>query len=349
MAGTGVDRTVRALVLTAPGKGLELREVPAPRPGAGEALVRVRACGLCHTDLHYLDHGVATAKPPPLVLGHEISGRVVSVGDGAHGPPPDTDVLVPALLPCGRCPYCLTGRANLCPEARMPGNHFDGGFAELLVVPAKDLVPLPSEVDPVVGCVIADALTTPYHAVVERAAVRAGERVAVIGCGGVGINVVQVAAAAGAEVVAIDLSEAKLDAARALGAVDTIRVGGGEDPVREVRRRLGDGVDAAFEVVGRPETIALGFAALRRGGRLCLVGYSSQPAVLPAHRAMFYEYTVLGSLGCPPATYPRVVDLVRRGKLQLGPIVTRKLPLDRFEEALTALRSGDGFRSVLLP
>lgn len=340
---------MRALVLAAPGRSLEESELPVPEPGPGESRVKVVACGLCHTDLHYLDHGVATAKTPPLVLGHEISGVVDAVGAGPSSLAPGAPVLVPALLPCGRCGYCRSGHENLCPEALMPGNHIDGGFAEYLTVPSKDLVPLPQGIDPVAGCIIADAMTTPYHAVVERAQVRPGERVAVIGCGGVGINVVQFAAAAGASVVALDISEAKLAAARQLGAEATVHVREGQDAAREVRRHFGDGVDAAFEVVGRPETIALGFSTLRRGGRLCLVGYSSKPAALPAHRAMFFEYSVLGSLGCPPSGYPKVIDLVRRGKVLLEPIVTQRLPLARFEEALASLRAGEGFRSVLVP
>ncbi len=340
---------MQALVLTAVGGPLEAKELPRPEPAAGEARVEVSACGLCHTDLHYLDHGVATAKSPPLVLGHEISGVVDALGEGAASPPVGQQVLVPALLPCGRCGYCRGGRENLCPDAKMPGNHIDGGFAKYLCVPAKDLVPLPPGIDPISGAVIADALTTPYHAVVERAQVRPGERVAVIGCGGVGINVVQFAAAAGAEVVALDVSEEKLAISRELGAEATINVAKVENPARELRKHFGEGADVAFEVVGRPETIALGFSALRRGGRLCLVGYSANPAALPANRAMFFEYTVLGSLGCPPASYPKVIDLVRRGKVRLDPVVTQRLPLLRFQEGLRALRQGEGLRTVLLP
>ena len=340
---------MKGLVLRGLGGPLELAELPRPEPGPGEALVRVVACGLCHTDLHYLDHGVPTAKRPPLVLGHEISGVVEGHGPGTVGLPEGTAVLVPALLPCGHCDYCRTGRENLCPEARMPGNHFDGGFADYLAVPAKDLVPLPPGIDPVAGSVIADALTTPYHAVVERAGVRPGERVAVVGCGGVGINVVQFAVACGAEVIALDVSDAKLEIARTLGAQLTLNPRTQAEPAKELRRRLGDGVEAAFEVVGRPETIALSLSLLRRGGRLCLVGYSAEPAVLPANRTMFFEHTILGSLGCPVAAYPRVIELVRQGKVRLDPVVSRRLPLARYEEALKALRAGEGFRSVLMP
>jgi 6-hydroxycyclohex-1-ene-1-carbonyl-CoA dehydrogenase len=338
---------MRAAVYRGGGEPLRVEERPAPEPGPQEALVKVLACGFCHTDLHYLDHGVPTAKPPPIVLGHEIAGEVESLAPGTEGPAVGSRVLVPAVLPCGRCEYCRTGRENICPRMRMLGNHIDGGFAEYVTVPARDLVPLPSEIDPVLGCVIADALTTPYHAVVHRARVRAGERVAVIGCGGVGINAVQFAAAAGAKVMAIDLNDAKLETARRLGAADTLNPSGLSDPGKEVRRIWGDGADVAIEAVGSPTTISLAFSTLRRGGRLCLLGYSSQPAVLPASKVMFLEYSVVGSLGCRPADYPRVVDMVRLGRVQLEPVVTAQVPLEKIATAVDNLRTGVGFRTVV--
>ena len=340
---------MRAAVLRSPGSGLELADVPTPSPGTGEARVRVRACGFCHTDLHYLDHGVPTAKPPPIILGHEIAGTVDALGPQADGVSVGETVLVPAVLPCGRCEYCRTGRENICPQLRMVGNHLDGGFAEYLTVPSKDLVRLPPDIDPVDGCIIADALTTPYHAVVHRAQVREGERVAVIGCGGVGINLVQFAVGSGAQVTAVDLNDAKLEAARRLGAVETLNPSEFPDLGKEVRRRWGDGMDVAFEAVGSPPTIALAFASLRRGGRLCLVGYSSAPAVLPAPKVMFLEQTVVGSLGCRPGDYPRVVDLVRRGRIQLAPVVTGRVALEEIGTAADRLRRGDGFRTVVTP
>jgi 6-hydroxycyclohex-1-ene-1-carbonyl-CoA dehydrogenase len=340
---------VRAAVLRAPGSGLSMEEVPRPVPGPGEARLEVLACGFCHTDLHYLDHGVPTAKAPPIILGHEIAGRVESLGPGAEGVAVGDRVLVPAVLPCGRCEYCRTGRENICPRLRMLGNHLDGGFAEELVVPARDLVPLPADIDPVKGCVIADALTTPYHAVVHRAQVRAGERVVVVGCGGVGMNVVQFAAAAGAHVLAIDLNDEKLGLAGRLGAEKTLHPGRTEDVGREIRKIWGDGADVALEAVGTPATIATAFAALRRGGRLCLIGYSSAPAVLPAPKVMFLEYSIVGSLGCRPGDYPRVIDMVRSGTIQLDPIITGAVGLGEIDEAAERLRRGDGLRTIVRP
>jgi alcohol dehydrogenase, propanol-preferring len=340
---------MRAAVFRGAGLPLAVEEVPRPVPGPGDALVKVAACGFCHTDLHYLDHGVPTAKAPPLVLGHEISGTLEELGPGATGRSVGDRVLIPSVLPCGSCEYCRSGRGNICPRLQMPGNHIDGGFAEYVRVPARDLVLLPPDLDLARSAVIADALTTPYHAIVHRAKVRSGEWVVVVGCGGVGINAVQFASAAGANVIAVDLRADKREAARRLGACDALDPAAHPDLGAEVRRRTGGGADVAVEVVGKPETVSLALSTLRRGGRLCVVGYSDSVVPIPLNRLMFFEYTIVGSLGCRPVDYPRVVEMVRQGKVDLDPVVTATLPLDRIGEAAENLRQGKGFRTLIIP
>lgn len=303
-----------------------LEDVPRPEPAPGEALIRVAACGLCHTDLHYLDHGVPTFKTPPLVLGHEATGTVVETGER---------VLIPAVLTCGACPMCRTGRANICGRMTMLGNHRDGAFAEYVSVPSRDLLPLPNSLKLEEACIIADAVTTAYHAVVRRAAIVPGERVVVFGCGGVGLNVVQVAALAGARVTAVDLDDAKLEVARSLGAA-------------EVGREAGRGFDAAFECIGRPETIRAAQNAVRVGGRIVVVGYTEKPVEISAAKLMFFEQTMLGSLGCNPADFGTVIALAAEGRLKLAPLLTGRFALTEFGAALDALRSGRGIRNVLV-
>jgi 6-hydroxycyclohex-1-ene-1-carbonyl-CoA dehydrogenase len=341
--------SMRAAVLEPGASRLVVTDVPRPAPGPAEVVVRVAGCGFCHTDLHYLDHGVRMAKPPPVVLGHEVSGTVEERGSEVADSWVGQRVVVPAVVPCGRCGLCQTGRGNICPDLRMLGNHIDGGFAEFVRVPADVLTVLPPEIDLVNGSVIADALSTPYHAVVHRARVRAGEWVAVVGCGGVGMNLVQFARAAGANVIAIDVAAPKRALARRLGAVEAIDPNETPDVPRAVRGVAPGGVDVAFEAVGRPATIELAVATLRRGGRACLVGYSDAPAPLPVHKIMFLEYSIVGSLGCRPADYPRVVELVRRGRVALDPLVTGRVPLDRVNDAADRLRRGEGLRTVVVP
>lgn len=340
---------MRAAIFHGSGRPLTLGELPRPSLGPGDALVKVAACGFCHTDLHYLDHGVATAKAPPMVLGHEISGTVEELGPSATERALGDRVLVPAVLPCGSCELCRRGRGNICPRLMMLGNHIDGGFAEYVRVPARDLVPLPSGMDLARSAVIADALTTPYHAVVHRGQVRSGDWVVVVGCGGVGINVVQFARAAGANVIAVDLRPEKLELALRLGATEALDASQHPQLGREVQKRTGGGANVAFEVVGTPETVRTALSTLRRGGRLCVLGYSDSVVPVPLNRLMFFEYEIVGSLGCRPVDYPQVIEMVRSGKVRLDEVVTRTVPLDRIGEAADDLRNGRGLRTLVVP
>src|SRR5512134_873297 len=160
--GNPEGRDMKAAVFHAPKEPLRIEEVPTPTPGPGEVLVRVAACGLCHTDLHYLDHGTPTFKKPPLILGHEISGTIAGFGADAAdvaGWAIGDPVLLPAVLTCGHCRPCREGRENICDESRMFGNHVDGGFAEFVVAPAKEICRLPAEIPLEAAAIIADALT----------------------------------------------------------------------------------------------------------------------------------------------------------------------------------------------
>jgi len=177
---------MKAAVFHAAHRPLEVTEMPTPEPGPGQVLVKVAACGLCHTDLHFIDHDTPTFKAPPLVLGHEISGTIADLGAGVTGWKEGDTVLLPAVLTCGVCAACREGRENICDHNQMFGNHVDGGFAEYVVAPAKDVYLLPREIPLEAGSIIADAITTPFHAVVRRGKVVPGDWVLVLGCGGVG-------------------------------------------------------------------------------------------------------------------------------------------------------------------
>lgn len=340
---------MRAAVFHGSGRPLELTEVPTPEPAAGEVLVRVAGCGLCHTDLHYLDHGVKTFRTPPLILGHEAAGTIAGLGTGVTAWKKGDPVLIPAVLSCGRCRYCRQGRENLCEQLVMLGNNIDGAYAEFVAVPAKDLIPLPASLAPERACIIADAVSTPYHAVTRRGRVRPGDHVAVVGCGGVGLNVVQCAVLAGAIVVALDVNEERLAVAKRLGAALTINPKAVQRPDKEVRAWSGGGVDVAFEAIGAPATMRDAYALLRRGGRLCVIGYSADDVSLSAARLMYYELEVVGSLGCGAGEYPEIVALVESGRLTLDPIVSGTLPLERINEGFERLRRGEGVRWIVTP
>lgn len=339
---------MKAAVFHAPHEPLRIEELPSPEVGPDEILVEVAACGVCHTDLHYIDHGVRTFKPPPLVLGHEASGRVAQVGARVSAFKTGDRVLLPAVFTCGHCTMCRSGRENVCVDMVMLGNNVDGGYAEYVRVSARDAFHLPPEIPLVEGAVIADAISTPFHAVKNRARVQPGDSVAVFGCGGVGINVVQVAAAVGAVVIAVDRLPHKLEWARRFGAVHTV-LAGEEDVRRTIRKLTGGGVDIAIEAIGNPETINLAFESVRSGGRLCVIGYVDAALGLSAARLMYREMEIVGSLGCRPVDYPRIIEMVRMGRLQVTPLVTHRFALDDIEQAFELLRRGEGLRAVVLP
>lgn len=341
---------MRAAVFYEAHAPLQTQDWPTPTPADDEILVRVAACGLCHTDLHYIDHGVPTAKQPPLILGHEATGIVAQTGARVTQVKEGDRVLLPAVLPCGSCFACRTGRENICLRMRMFGNDINGAFAGYVTAPAKDIFILPDEIPLVEGCIIADAVTTPFHAVKNRAEVRPGDTVAVYGCGGVGLNVVQFARLAGAIVIAVDVAEEKLAHATRLGASAVINPRSEPAGVGKAVRKLtaGMGADIAIEAIGNPVTMRDAFSALRPGGRLVVIGYSDQEVALNAGRVMYREMEIRGSLGCRPVDYPRVIELARAGRIEVASLVTARYSLDEINAGLDTLRAGRGIRSVVV-
>lgn len=319
-------------------KALRIEEVPTPKPGAGEVLVKVAACGVCHTDLHYLDHGVATFKEPPMIPGHEISGVIEELGSGVSKWNKGDHVIIPAVLTCGYCEACRRGRENICQNMLMVGNNIDGGYAEYIAVPAKDLISLPKHLDIVNCSIIADALSTPFHAVVNRGEVRPGQVVSVFGCGGVGINVVQFAVLAGARVIAVDLSDEKLELAKKLGAYAVFNAK--DEKVDKAIRKATGGCDIAFEVIGRPKVMLQAMATLKTGGRFVMVGYSADDVALSAARIMYREMDIRGSLGCRPVDYNTIVELVDQGRVALAPLISNRYLLKDINKAFDDMRQG---------
>lgn len=329
---------MKAAVFHGPGKSLQVEDVQVPSLERGDVLVRTAACGVCATDLHYM-HGTPTFKKPPLILGHEVSGLVEEVSDGVVGYSEGERVLVPAVLSCGSCANCRDGRDNICERMAMVGNDIDGGFAEFLRVPARTLFKLPAELPLQESAVISDALSTPFHAVKNRGMVRAGDLVAIFGCGGVGLNAVQIAAAFGATVVAVDIDDKKLELAKRLGASATFN-SKEVDVVKEIKSLTGGRVDVAFEIVGRPEVLELAFSSVKTGGRLVSVGSSERNWDFRVGRLMYREMSVVGSFGCRSSEYPRIIEMVRSGRLKLDPVISRKLPLEEVNVALQNLEAG---------
>lgn len=334
----------RAWVLVEGGKPLQQRTIDVPEPAPGEVIVEVDACGLCHTDLGYADGSVAPRHALPLVLGHEVVGKVVQAGPGAEtwmG----KSVVVPAVLPCGECAFCRAGRGNACPKQKMPGNDCDGGFSTHVLVPARPLVAIddaPASIDRRELGVVADAVSTAYQGL-RRADVREGDVVFVVGAGGVGGYAVQIAQALGAHVVALDVDAGKLEAIARHGAERTICTK--DRPIKEVRKEaFGTAGEwkipslrwRVIECSGHPDGQGLAYALLSQGATMVQVGYTPATVTLRLSNVMAFDATIHGSWGCPPELYGEVLRLIYAGRVVLTPFVEHA-PMSKVPEWLDAM------------
>ena len=346
--------TAIALVCPEPGR-VEVRDLHLPEPGPGEALVRVAGCGVCHTDISFYTGAVRTRHPLPLVLGHEISGVVVSA-PGPFERLTGQPVVVPAVMPCGECELCRAGRDTACAKQLMPGNDIEGGFASHVIVPARHLVrigALPATLALEELSVVADAVTTPYQAL-TRAGVAAGDLVVIVGVGGIGTFAVQIARAFGAQVAAIDIAASRRDAAAQLGARWTFDPG--TTDARAIKKQLlaEAGVPTVrwrvMEMSGTARGQELAWTLLPPAGTLGVIGFTMDKPDIRLSNLMALDATAFGSWGCSPSLYPAAVDLVLNGAVTLQPFV-RTYPLLDGAAVLEAAAQHrtDGRRPVLVP
>lgn len=346
--------TMRAAVL----KGwndLVVEDVEVPEPGGGEVLLRVRACGLCGTDLKMV-HGAFEARgwPPslPFVMGHEWSGEVVALGEGLDDLDlaPGDKVVAENHVGCGRCQMCRRGRYNLCEQSGRPGYRLyghtaPGALAEYAVRPAQMLHKLPDNVSPVEGALVNQGSLT-VHAL-RRVGFQAGSSVAVFGPGLLGLLMAAVASASGAARIIMVGRGERLDLAGRMGCDDVIDYES-EDPVAGVRRLTdGRGVDYVFDCTGNPSVPAQAIGSVRRGGKIALLGLSGgMRAELDIDRMTLDELDLMGIRSSPNA-YPAMIALMKSGKVDLSPLVTHVYPLEAVGDALAALESRVAVRPIV--
>lgn len=349
-----------------------VEEITVDSPGRGEVMVKIGACGVCHSDLS-ATNGTIT-MPPPLVLGHEAAGEVVEVGEGVTSLAAGDHVVSSFIYMCGKCRFCSAGRPVLCldqgkaittlPDGTLrtrdakgnPVSIFSGCgvMAQYATVHVDNLVKIdpkiPFDRAALVGC----AVTTGVGAVFNTARVSPGSSVVVFGCGGVGLNVIQGARIAGASrIIAIDSNEAKLEMAKKFGATDVLAAKPGEDASKFIKKQTGGGADYAFECVGSGELAATAYRAIRRGGLAVVVGVA-KPGDTTSVRTMtlpFEEKTLTGSYfgSCVPRTdFPRMLDLYLGGKLMLDELITRRYQVEEAPQAFADLESGRNARGVIM-
>jgi S-(hydroxymethyl)glutathione dehydrogenase/alcohol dehydrogenase len=360
----------KAALLRAYGEPLRIEAITLDEPGPGEVVVRLGATGVCHSDFHMLDGGFKT--PLPTVLGHEGAGVVEAVGPEVRGVAVGDHVVLSWIPSCGRCRYCVEGRPALCVDRQGverrggPVRMHDAGgkdihqfldtsaFAERVLVRAEGVIPIAADVPLETAALVGCAVLTGIGAVARTARVEAGSGVAVIGCGGVGLNVIQGARLVGAaHIIAVDRRPAALALAREFGATETLDSSdpAAGDVARAIRKLSGGGVDYAFEVVGRPETIATAWESLAPGGTAVVVGLTKQNGQVTLRSDFLSEKKLLGCIfgsSVPRVDVPRVLELYRLGRLKLDELATRRYRLDEVNAALAVLDGGEAGRGVIV-
>lgn len=366
---------MRAAVLHEHHQPLVIEDLDVENARAGEVLVRIAASGVCRSDLHALE-GESPVSIPPLVLGHEGAGIVEEIGEGVEGLAKGDSVVIALYGPCGTCSECRSGDIPNCwsetrthnmygrmpdgstrlslggrPIAPMVGA---GSLAEYSVVRAAQLVKIDPEIPLDLACLAGCGVTTGIGAALNIARVEPGSSVAVIGCGGVGLNVIQGARIAGAtRILAVDTQASKLDLASDLGATDCVLVEPEQDLAEAIKALVPKGVDYAFEVVGHTPLVTQAFNSTRTGGTTVMVGAPAPGTqVTIDSRVLFSDRKLLGCLGggnIPARDIPRIMRHYQQGSLNLEKLVERRIPLERVNEAFDALRAGDTVRTVVQP
>jgi 6-hydroxycyclohex-1-ene-1-carbonyl-CoA dehydrogenase len=347
-------------VMTGKGQPLTPVKFDTLSPGPGEVLVEIAGCGVCHTDLGFYYDGVRTKHELPLTLGHEISGHVVEAGRDVSSWK-GRAVIVPAVIPCGQCDACRRGKATICPNQKMPGNDIHGGFATHIIVPAHGLCEIDkgrlitAGIDLADLSVIADAVTTPYQAVVQ-AGIAPGDLVIVNGVGGIGGYAAQIATVFGGTVVAIDVDNEKLAAIARQGAALTLNAR--EKAPRDLKtaiqalakeRGLRQTEWKIFECSGTRAGQETTFSLLNHGATLAIVGFTMDKVEIRLSNLMAFHARAIGNWGCPPELYPQALELVLDGRVKVAPFV-EKHPLSEINQVFEAAHSGAlKRRAVLVP
>jgi 2-desacetyl-2-hydroxyethyl bacteriochlorophyllide A dehydrogenase len=334
---------MRAQRFYADTKTVVVEDVPIPEPGPGEVLVKVAFCGICHSDLSLIN-GTFPAQRPVVIQGHEASGTVVASGPGVTGWSEGDRVVVPAGRSCGQCTYCRRDDGAHCGQMQIMAFAYDGAWAEYTVAPASGLTRVPDNVPLEQAAILADAVATPYGAVVHTGKVRAGESVGVWGVGGVGTHIVQLARLVGAApIVAVDINPAVRDRSLELGADYAFD---SRDPeLKELIDAVTAGrkLDVAFDAVGRAVTFEQALDCLAVGGRLVGVGMSADsPTIGPTSMFGLSKRQILGHLGYQNADIATLATLVSLGRLDVSRSISRIIPLEDIREGIAMLERAEG-------
>jgi 2-desacetyl-2-hydroxyethyl bacteriochlorophyllide A dehydrogenase len=336
--------TMQAVQILGYHEPFRLGECRIPVPGPGEVLVEVKASGLCSTDLHLLD-GRQDLGELPRIPGHESAGVVAELGPGIAGWRPGQRVVVLIDVACGSCRHCLCGQTQRCGGMQRIGFERDGGHAEFVAVPQRNLIELPDHLSFEDACILPDATACMYHSLVSQGQIGPNQKVLILGAGGLGMHGIQIARLAGAEVAATSRRANRLAEAARLGALPV-------NPAQEDLARImeeftqGQGLDLVADCIGTQDSVSQGFELLRSGGKLLVIAYLDRNFEFPSLPLFSKEKEIIGCRGTNKQELSAVVDLVARGRLQS--IIGERFPLSDFLEAAEALQRGATIGRIVL-
>lgn len=340
---------MKAAVLEAFNEPLIVKEVADPKLTPDGVILKLEATGVCRSDWHgWTGHMKNAMKELPHILGHEMSGIVQEVGPNIRNFKKGDRVIVPFSQGDGTCPHCQAGHHNVCDNMKMVGFSFEGGFAQYIHIPNADLnlLHLPDSIDFLTASAMGCRFMTAFHGVVSRGAVRPGEWVAVYGSGGVGLSAIQIASAAGANVIAVDIADDKLDFAKKFGAVATINSKNVNAP-QAIKELTKGGANISIDALGIQDTVISSLLSLTKRGRHVQLGISSNPnggmTPVPVNLITMNELQLVGSVSMPIPEYRNMLNMVEQGKLKPGELVTKQIALEQINEAFDDMTNYAGF------
>lgn len=338
-----------AAVYYNPYETLKIEEKEIPVIQQREILIKVRSCAICNSDLSYIDRGMATLMPPPVILGHEISGEIVDVGDRVSELQIGDHVIVPATVSCGKCEKCKRSEESSCDQLEFMGSGRDGGFVQYLAMDETKVAKLPKEYSYELGSMIANLFIGAYHLVFERSVISDGDKVVIFGSGAYGLSVLQMALLKHADVYMVDIFDWKLELAKKYGAhavLNSNKVAVCEDSLLEI---LGTKADVIVDTVGAPRTLVQGIRVLKKGGQLIMSGNSDYQIPLLIKQMVINEFTFTGALSAPLHCVDKVLNLLEKNKLKWKDMITHRFYLNDINKGINTLRLGQSIRTIILP
>jgi len=340
---------MRAAVFNHSYEPLSIQDVPMPSVGARDVKVKIQTCSICHTDMQFIDQGMAPNMKPPIILGHEIAGIIEEIGADVKKFKAGDRVVLPATITCNNCLACKSWNETHCENIKRIGIDCNGGFAEYIVVPDFHPYRLPYEYSFEAGSLMSNVLVGAYHVVFDRINIRAGEKVVIFGCGGFGLSILQMAKLRDAQVTMVDIFDWKLKEAEKLGADHILNSNKVDICEEAVIETVGGKPDIVIETIGAPRTLLQSMNALKKGGRLVLCGLTDNALPFLIGRIIGNEISLIGAAGAPRRKIPEIIHLLEDGKISLDNMVTKRFDLEHINEAINTLRMGQTIKTVIYP